>query len=127
MIDGEKRTGNYICLDAKYLRGKPYGEQMNAGRFIHSGDNIILVDGVLFEEIFEIQRKGCTFVSTYKVNPLKEIGTSAPTEVLFSYLNGGNSSLSLRDFVAPEALRHPSPPAAGRCKALKNKSAFKQA
>ena len=44
---------------------------------------------VLFEEIFEIQRKGCTFVLTYKVNPLKEIGTSAPTEVLFSYLNGG--------------------------------------
>ena len=26
-------------------------------------------------------------------------------------------SLSLRDFVAPEALRRPSPPAAGRCKA----------
>ena len=43
LIDGEKRTGNYICLDAKYLRGKSYGEQMNAGRFIHSGDNIILV------------------------------------------------------------------------------------
>ena len=89
LIDGEKRTGNYICLDAKYLRGKSYGEQMNAGRFIHSGDNIIIVDGVLFEEIFEIQRKVGTFVSTYKVNPLKEIGTSAPTEVLFSYLNGG--------------------------------------
>ena len=48
LIDGEKRTGNYICLDAKYLRGKSYGEQMNAGRFIHSSDNIILVDGVLF-------------------------------------------------------------------------------
>ena len=44
---------------------------------------------MLFEEIFAIQRKVCTFVSTYKVNPLKEIGTSAPTEVLFSYLNGG--------------------------------------
>ena len=44
LIDGEKRTGNYICLDAKYLRGKSYGEQMKAGRFIHSGDNIILVD-----------------------------------------------------------------------------------
>ena len=48
-----------------------------------------LIIEVLFQEIFEIQRKVCTFVSTYKVNPLKEIGTSAPTEVLFSYLNGG--------------------------------------
>ena len=108
LIDGEKRTGNYICLDAKYLRGKPYGEQMNAGRFIHSGDNIILVDGVLFEEIFEIQRKGCTFVSTYKVNPLKEIGTSAPTEVLFSYLNGGIENLRCR-YEIRQKITHPSP------------------
>ena len=36
-------------------------------------------------------------------------------------------SLSLRDFVAPEALRRPSPPAAGRCKALKNKPALELA
>ena len=52
LIDGEKRTGNYICLDAKYLRGKSYGEQMKAGRFIHSGDNIILVDGENSGEVF---------------------------------------------------------------------------
>ena len=55
LIDGEKRTGNYICLDAKYLRGKSYGEQMNAGRFIHSGDNIILVDGVSFPKRVDSQ------------------------------------------------------------------------
>ena len=52
LIDGEKRTGNYICLDAKYLRGKSYGEQMKAGHFIHSGDNIILVDGENSGEVF---------------------------------------------------------------------------
>ena len=52
LIDGEKRTGNYICLDAKYLRGKSYGEQMKAGCFIHSGDNIILVDGEYSGEVF---------------------------------------------------------------------------
>ena len=52
LIDGEKRTGNYICLDAKYLRGKSYGEQMKAGRFVHSSDNIILVDGENSGEVF---------------------------------------------------------------------------
>ena len=52
LIDGEKRTGNHICLDAKYLRGKSYGEQMKAGRFVHSGDNIILVDGENSGEVF---------------------------------------------------------------------------
>lgn len=52
LIDGEKRTGNYICLDAKYLRCKSYGEQMKAGRFVHSGDNIILVDGENSGEVF---------------------------------------------------------------------------
>ena len=30
LIDGEKRTGKYICLDAKYLRRKSSGEQMTA-------------------------------------------------------------------------------------------------
>ena len=52
LIDGEKRTGNYICLDAKYLRRKSSGEQMTAGRFVHSGDNIILVDGENSGEVF---------------------------------------------------------------------------
>ena len=58
LIDGEKRTGNYICLDAKYLRGKSYGEQMKAGRFIHSGDNIILVDGENSGEVFTAPTDG---------------------------------------------------------------------
>ena len=52
LIDGEKRAGNYICLDAKYLRGKSSGEQMTAGRFVHSGENIILVDGENSGEVF---------------------------------------------------------------------------
>ena len=52
LIDGEKRIGSSICLDAKYLRGKSSGEQMTAGRFVHSGDNIILVDGENSGEVF---------------------------------------------------------------------------
>ena len=52
LIDGEKWAGNYICLDAKYLRGKSSGEQMTTGRFVHSGDNIILVDGENSGEVF---------------------------------------------------------------------------
>ena len=52
LIDGEKRTGSNICLDAKYLRGKSSGEQMRAGRFVHSGENIILVDGENSGEVF---------------------------------------------------------------------------
>ena len=52
LIDGEKRTGSNICLDAKYLRGKSSGEQMRAGRFVHFGENIILVDGENSGEVF---------------------------------------------------------------------------
>ena len=58
LIDGEKRVGNYICLDAKYLRGKSSGEQMTAGRFVHSGDNIILVDGENSGEVFTAPIEG---------------------------------------------------------------------
>ena len=159
LIDGEKRTGNYICLDAKYLRGKSYGEQMNAGRFIHSGDNIILVDGVSFPKRVDSQMlvtlsgwvcsshlqtsSGVECFATLRVpfplplaagalaNDLKL--TALQEFLLLRDLDRWPTSRracknpSLRDFVAPEALRHPSPPAAGLCKAQKNKSAFKQA
>ena len=58
LIDGEKRTGKYICLDAKYLRRKSSGEQMTAGRFVHSGDIIILVDGENSGEVFAVPIDG---------------------------------------------------------------------
>ena len=132
LIDGEKRTGNYICLDAKYLRGKSYGKQMNAWRFIHSGDNIILVDGVSFPKRVDSQMlvtlsgwvcsshlqtsSGVECFATLRV-PFPLPLAAGALETIWSSRSCKNPSL--RDFVAPEALRHPSPPAAGLCKALK--------
>ena len=48
LIDGEKRNGKGICLDAKYLRGKSSATIVEKGKFVYAGDNIILVDGVLY-------------------------------------------------------------------------------
>ena len=45
LIDGEKRNGKGICLDAKYLRGKSSATIVEKGKFVYAGDNIILVDG----------------------------------------------------------------------------------
>jgi type I restriction enzyme S subunit len=58
LIDGEKSTGNYICLDAKYLRGKSEGTYLNQGRFVHKDDNIILVDGENSGEVFNVPCEG---------------------------------------------------------------------
>ena len=52
LIDGEKRYGKQICLDAKYLRGKSVGTQVEQGKFVSKGDNIILVDGENSGEVF---------------------------------------------------------------------------
>ena len=52
MIDGEKREGNYVCLDAKYLRGKTAGEILPKGKYVKQGDNLILVDGENSGEVF---------------------------------------------------------------------------
>ena len=48
LTDGEKKEGQNICLDAKFLRGKTEGDYLQKGRFVQKGDNIILVDGVEF-------------------------------------------------------------------------------
>ena len=45
LIDGKKKEGQYICLDAKYLRGKSTGTYLDKGKFVAKGNNIILVDG----------------------------------------------------------------------------------
>ncbi len=58
LIGGEKNSGNYICLDAKYLRGKSEGTYLNKGRFVHKGDNIILVDGENSGEVFNVPCEG---------------------------------------------------------------------
>ena len=52
LTDGEKRVGNAVCMDAKYLRGKSTGDHIKSGKYVHAGDNIILVDGENSGEVF---------------------------------------------------------------------------
>ena len=58
LIDGEKKQGQYVCLDAKYLRGKSTGDKLNNGKFVSKGDNIILVDGENSGEVFTVPCDG---------------------------------------------------------------------
>ena len=58
LIDGEKKEGQYICLDAKYLRGKSIGDHLTKGKYVNKGDNIILVDGENSGEVFAVPHNG---------------------------------------------------------------------
>ena len=58
LIDGEKKEGDYVCLDAKYLRGKSSGDILPKGKFVSIGDNIILVDGENSGEVFAVPHDG---------------------------------------------------------------------
>ena len=58
LVDGEKKDGQQICLDAKYLRGKSTGGYLQKGRFVQKGDNIILVDGENSGEVFTVHCDG---------------------------------------------------------------------
>ena len=58
LMDGEKKEGNYICLDAKYLRGKSSGDVLPKGKYVSTGDNIILVDGENSGEVFAVPHEG---------------------------------------------------------------------
>lgn len=58
IMDGEKKEGNYVCLDAKYLRGKSSGDILSKGKFVSKGDNIILVDGENSGEVFAVPHNG---------------------------------------------------------------------
>ena len=58
LMDGEKKEGNYVCLDAKYLRGKSSGDILPKGKFVSTGDNIILVDGENSGEVFAVPHDG---------------------------------------------------------------------
>ena len=58
LIDGEKRNGKSICLDAKYLRGKSSATIVEKGKFVYAGDNIILVDGENSGEVFTVPQDG---------------------------------------------------------------------
>lgn len=58
LTDGEKRNGNGIYLDAKYLRGKSSGIIVEKGKYVCAGDNIILVDGENSGEVFSVPQDG---------------------------------------------------------------------
>ena len=52
LMDGTRKEGRYVCLDAKYLRGKSTGDYLDYGKFVSKGENIILVDGENSGEVF---------------------------------------------------------------------------
>ena len=58
LVDVEKRSGAYPCLDAKYLRGKSAATILQTGKFVRTGDNIILVDGENSGEVFSVPVDG---------------------------------------------------------------------
>ncbi|MCS2809655.1 restriction endonuclease subunit S [Bacteroides fragilis] len=58
LIDGEKRNGKGICLDAKYLRGKSSATIIEKGKYVYTDDNIILVDGENSGEVFTVPQDG---------------------------------------------------------------------
>ena len=58
LIDGKKKSGKGICLDAKYLRGKSSATIIEKGKFVYAGDNIILVDGENSGEVFIVPQDG---------------------------------------------------------------------
>ena len=77
LTDGEKKQGKHICLDAKYLRGKSSGEFMDKGKFVTTGDNIILVDGENSGEVFTIPCDG------YMGSTFKQLWVSAEMHLPF--------------------------------------------
>ena len=58
LLDGEKREGNFVCLDAKFLRGKSAGDILPKGKFVLKDDIIILVDGENSGEVFTVPCDG---------------------------------------------------------------------
>ena len=58
LTDGQKTTGKYCLLDAKYLRGKSTGNIVEQGKFVKKNDNIILVDGENSGEVFTVPQDG---------------------------------------------------------------------
>ena len=69
LIDGEKRNGKGICLDAKYLRGKSSATIVEKGKFVYARDNIILVDGENSGEVFTVLQDG------YMGSTFKQLGS----------------------------------------------------
>src|SRR5574344_317812 len=58
LIEGVKKNGKGVCLDAKYLRGKSLPTYLDKGRFVRENDSIILVDGENSGEVFSVPEDG---------------------------------------------------------------------
>ena len=58
MLDGEKKTGKQVVLDAKYLRGKTAANYLDSGKYVVPGSDIILVDGENSGEVFSVPKAG---------------------------------------------------------------------
>lgn len=58
LLDGQKKEGSSICLDAKFLRGKSIGATITKGRYVKQEDTVILVDGENSGEVFVTPRDG---------------------------------------------------------------------
>ncbi|MFQ8715299.1 MAG: restriction endonuclease subunit S [Alistipes shahii] len=58
LIEGVKKNGKGICLDAKYLRGESLPTYLDKGRFVRENDSIILVDGENSGEVFSVPEDG---------------------------------------------------------------------
>lgn len=77
LSDGEKKEGEYVCLDAKFLRGKTAGVIMPKGKFVTTGGNIILVDGENSGEVFTVPCDG------YMGSTFKQLWVSAEMHLPF--------------------------------------------
>lgn len=58
LTDGKKQDGPGVLLDAKFLRGKSSATNVDKGKFVTKGDNIILVDGENSGEVFVVPHDG---------------------------------------------------------------------
>ena len=72
LTDGQKREGQGVLLDAKFLRGKSSAVSVDKGKFVKVGDNIILVDGENSGEVFTVPQDGY-MGSTFKQLWLSEV------------------------------------------------------
>lgn len=77
LSDGEKKEGEYVCLDAKFLRGKTAGVILPQGKYVSKGDNIILVDGENSGEVFTVPCDG------YMGSTFKQLWVSAEMHLPF--------------------------------------------
>lgn len=67
LLDGKKVIDVKLpYLEAKYLRGSKSAEYKTSGRFVQSGENVILVDGENSGEVFTLNEDG-VLGSTFKI------------------------------------------------------------